>query len=90
MTPLTDAGRWNPRYVAFAASEHRTPGQQAQHDAQAYPLAPTLPFVWWLRPRLQEYRAVRFIPAGRSLTAEEDGDFEHWVAARYPAVGAAA
>lgn len=38
---------WNPRYLAYAAAQGRTPEVQLQADRAAHPGASMMPFILW-------------------------------------------
>lgn len=47
---------WNPRYVAFAASNGLTPEAQLDADRAAYPGGCMVPFMAWISERKAAFR----------------------------------
>lgn len=48
---------WNPRYVAFAASQDRTPEAQLEHDRQKFQGGCMVPFILWISEKKRTFRA---------------------------------
>lgn len=47
---------WNPRYVAYAASQGRTPEAMQAHDEQAWPGGRMAGFILWISERREAFR----------------------------------
>lgn len=46
---------WNPRYVAFARANKRTPDEQVVFDRKAYPGGSMTGFILWISERRREF-----------------------------------
>ncbi len=47
---------WNPRYVAYAASNGLTPEAQMEHDTEEFPGGKMAGFILWMSRKWQEWR----------------------------------
>lgn len=51
--------RRNPRYVAYARSQGRSPAAQLRHDLEEYPGGCMCGFILWIRARVREFQTLR-------------------------------
>jgi hypothetical protein len=84
-SPLDGLGQrlWNPRFLAYAASQCRTPEDQLEHDRKAYPGGNMAGFIVWNSQKWREWEAV----AGRlrPYTVEDHAAYDAWLSESEPA-----
>lgn len=77
---------WNPRYVAWATSQGRTPEEQHARERGDDSVSTLSAFSRWILERWDEWRALRGLkPRGIDrdyLTPEQHADFDAWVQTR--------
>ena len=70
---------WNPRYVAYAASQGRTPDDQLAHDRAEKPGAHMVPFILWIGARWADYRHAHRLGRLDPVTAAGHEAFDAWL-----------
>lgn len=54
--------KWNPYFVAYAATNGRTCAAQVEHDREEYPGGSMVGFILWMNQRWAEWRELRGVP----------------------------
>lgn len=75
---------WNPRYVAFARSQGRTPDAQREHDREEWSGAAAMPFMLWIRKQWREFFAERGEKVPEGIVPAQHEAFNRWLEAKYP------
>lgn len=74
---------WNPRYVAYAKANGRTPRDQAACDEDDYPGGRMTGFVLWLRPQWVEFQTMHGCNSSSEvrlkLGMKTDFMFDEWL-----------
>lgn len=82
--------RWNPRWVAFARSQGRTPAEQIAHDWGPRGCQGAA-FVCWNRDRIREWATAtgrtRLLDPNECLLSGDHAAYNAWLAERWPADG---
>lgn len=72
---------WNSRYVAFAATNGRTPAQQYEHDA-AKAAGRNLDFILWVRQGWREWLAANGRREDSRILRADHLAFDAWLASK--------
>jgi hypothetical protein len=71
---------YTPRYLAYCATEQRTPAAMLEHDRQHWPGGHMCGFTLWIASKWREWRTARGLKRDHILSAEDHADFDRWIA----------
>lgn len=73
---------WNPRFVAFAASLGRSP--EAQRAYSLRDVRRQGPFIVWIQQQWFAFFRELGLPERWESSQLRDGEFDRWLAGRFP------
>lgn len=79
--------RWNPRYVAYSASQRLTPEKMLVRDTKMYPGGKMCGFMLWIRAQWARWSELpnhggKF-PGSTVARQEAHDDFDDWLAGEF-------
>jgi hypothetical protein len=74
------AAEWNPRYVAYARTQKRTPEVMLVKDRERYPGGSMCGFMLWLRERWAVWLDQKGYHHDTILSNEDHTEFDAWLA----------
>lgn len=77
--PITGAGDWNPRYLAYAKWYGRPPEAQLAYDRAQAQLGERAPFQKWIGWRLEEWKKENSRGKRDKLTLIDQESFTRWL-----------
>lgn len=77
--PSNETLEWNPRYVAYAKANGRSPAAMLENDRQEYPGGCMAGFICWISGQWSAWRRLRGLPRDHILTDGDHSDFDAWL-----------